>query len=217
MGIDRRIMNLFIYPYIFCIFLVIFILVFYAISNVSSINFNTTYSLKLDNTNYSRYKLNGKYVWPVIGYTTITSYYGRRKSPTKGASSFHKGIDVGAPTGSNLVSIMDGRVIMAQFNASGGFTIIVQNGNMQAIYCHVHNNYLPKVNSRVKEGQVIGKVGPKNVYGVANNPYKDSNGNPTNRINNRSTFTFKHKKRRHSRQSSRLFLKIKYILSIFKI
>ena len=23
-------------------------------------------------------------------------------------------------------------------------------------------------------------VGPKNVYGVYNNPYKDSNGNPTN-------------------------------------
>lgn len=24
-------------------------------------------------------------------------------------------------------------------------------------------------------GEVIGYVGPKNVYGVANNPYKDSN------------------------------------------
>lgn len=23
-------------------------------------------------------------------------------------------------------------------------------------------------------------VGPKNVYGINNNPYKDSNGNPTN-------------------------------------
>lgn len=29
-------------------------------------------------------------------------------------------------------------------------------------------------------GNVIGYVGPKNVYGVQNNPYKDLNGNPTN-------------------------------------
>lgn len=29
-------------------------------------------------------------------------------------------------------------------------------------------------------GKVIAKVGPKNVYGVINNPYKDYNGKPTN-------------------------------------
>ena len=29
-------------------------------------------------------------------------------------------------------------------------------------------------------GQVIATVGPKNVYGIQNNPYKDENGSPTN-------------------------------------
>ena len=29
-------------------------------------------------------------------------------------------------------------------------------------------------------GDLIAVVGPKNVYDVPNNPYKDSNGNPTN-------------------------------------
>ena len=29
-------------------------------------------------------------------------------------------------------------------------------------------------------GTVISNVGPKNVYGIVNNPYHDSNGNPTN-------------------------------------
>ena len=33
---------------------------------------------------------------------------------------------------------------------------------------------------KVKKGQIIGTVGPKNVYGVPGNPYKDSEGNPTN-------------------------------------
>ena len=32
----------------------------------------------------------------------------------------------------------------------------------------------------ILKGTHIANVGPKNVYGVPNNPYKDSNGNPTN-------------------------------------
>ena len=32
----------------------------------------------------------------------------------------------------------------------------------------------------IDKGVQIGNVGPKNVYGVPNNPYKDSSGNPTN-------------------------------------
>ena len=32
----------------------------------------------------------------------------------------------------------------------------------------------------VKQGDLIANVGPKNIYGFANNYFKDSNGNPTN-------------------------------------
>ena len=37
-----------------------------------------------------------------------------------------------------------------------------------------------KTGQTVSRGQVIGQVGPKNVYGIPNNPYRDINGNPTN-------------------------------------
>ena len=30
--------------------------------------------------------------------------------------------------------------------------------------------------------KLFGYVGPKNIYGVANNPYHDKNGNPTNGV-----------------------------------
>ena len=33
---------------------------------------------------------------------------------------------------------------------------------------------------RIEQSQVLGQVGPLNVYDVVNNPYKDKNGNPTN-------------------------------------
>ena len=32
----------------------------------------------------------------------------------------------------------------------------------------------------VSKDYLIGYVGPKNIYGINNNPYKDSDGNPTN-------------------------------------
>ena len=38
---------------------------------------------------------------------------------------------------------------------------------------------MPSIGSYFKKGSLITRVGPKNVYGIHNNPYKDSNGNPT--------------------------------------
>jgi murein DD-endopeptidase MepM/ murein hydrolase activator NlpD len=182
-----------------CIF--IFVPAFF-IPTFSS-NFNqlsnspTTTNINNKNENYYKFEINSKgFVWPTPGYTRINSYFGRRSSPTRGASSFHLGIDIGAPAGSNLVAVTDSRVISLGFNGSGGYSIILKSHNLQFVYHHVNPNYIIKVNDIVKAGQVIGKVGPKNVYGVKNNPYRDSNGNPTNGATTRSSFTFNDKKRR---------------------
>ena len=37
-----------------------------------------------------------------------------------------------------------------------------------------------KLHQKVYKNYCIGYVGPKNVYGINNNPYKDSDGHPTN-------------------------------------
>lgn len=64
---------------------------------------------------------------------------------------------------------------------AGGYTISARiNDFLKVSYCHIHPNYLPANGSSFKKGELITKVGPKNVYGIHNNPYKDSNGNPTN-------------------------------------
>ncbi len=97
-----------------------------------------------------------------------------------GASTYHSGIDIGAPTGCNIISIFHGRVSFIGFSGAGGYTITVKNNDFTASYCHVSSNFLVYVGQYVEKGQIIGKVGPKNVYGVANNPYKDKSGNPTN-------------------------------------
>ena len=123
---------------------------------------------------------NSLFYWPVPGYTRISSYFGKRNSPTAGASSFHQGIDIPAPSGTNLVAVFSGTVSFIGFNGSAGYSIHIKSNNLQFIYHHVSPNYIVKNGDFVYSGQVIGQVGPKYVYGVKNNPYKDSNGKPTN-------------------------------------
>lgn len=120
------------------------------------------------------------YAWPIPGFTSITSYFGYRDSPTSGASSYHSGLDIGAPEGTKLIATTSGEITFASFLGGGGYTITLTSGNIKFTYCHVSPNYIVKVGDKVTQGQVIGYVGPKNVYGVKGNQYFDENGNPTN-------------------------------------
>lgn len=120
------------------------------------------------------------FAWPIPGYTTITSYYGKRISPTAGASSFHKGLDIGAPEGSILIAATDGEITYTGFLGGGGYTITLSNDNMKITYCHVSPNFLVQEGDSIKRGQIIGQVGPKYVYGVKGNNYTDEQGKPTN-------------------------------------
>ena len=57
------------------------------------------------------------------GISRINSYFGRRVAPTSGASTFHKGIDIGAPEGFEFVACSDGTISFASFLGGGGYTI----------------------------------------------------------------------------------------------
>jgi len=144
------------------IFIFIFILIisicclFIPVISVYSLN-SPTFNLDI---------LNIQYLWPTPGYTTINSYFGKRISPTAGASSFHKGIDIGAPQGSSLLAVTSGEITFTGFLGGGGYTITLTSGNMKITYCHTSPQFIVKVGDYVQKGDVIGYVGPKNVYGV---------------------------------------------------
>lgn len=79
---------------------------------------------------------------------------------------------------------------MLVFFGGGGYTItLTVESGLKVSYCHCNPNFLVSEGDIIKQGQVIGNVGPKYVYGVAGNTYHDAYG-PTNRCNNWSTFTF---------------------------
>ena len=122
------------------------------------------------------------FVWPLTGYTYISSYFGSRISPTAGASSYHSGIDIPAPSGTPILAVCSGIVAFASWGAGGGYTIVIQNGtlNLSFSYCHVSPIFIVKKGDFISSGTIISTVGPKNVFGINNNPYIDENGLPTN-------------------------------------
>ena len=130
------------------IFIILICFLFIPVINYSNTNFSTNdgYSISIDNS---------EYVWPSPGYTYITSYFGKRNSPTAGASSYHYGIDIGASQGANLIAVTSGKITFIGFLGSGGYTITLTSGSMKFTYCHVSPNYIVKEGDVVIKGQII--------------------------------------------------------------
>ncbi|MCI7796879.1 MAG: peptidoglycan DD-metalloendopeptidase family protein [Lachnospiraceae bacterium] len=100
-----------------------------------------------------------KFIWPCPSSSRITSGFGDRSSPTEGASSNHKGIDIGAPTGSNIVAAAAGEVVVATYSYSAGnYVMINHGGGVYTVYMHA-SKLLVSVGQKVKRGEVIAKVG----------------------------------------------------------
>lgn len=124
---------------------------------------------------------NKNYAWPVPGYTRISSYFGKRTAPTSGASTYHKGVDIPAPEGTALIAACDGEITFTGFLGGGGCTVtLTTNENIKISYCHVSPNYIVSVGDQISQGQIIATVGPKYIYGISGNTYKDAEGRPTN-------------------------------------
>lgn len=141
---------------------------------------STNQSMQLIAGDTKFYSADSDFVWPVPNCYKITSYFGFRTSPTRGASSYHSGIDIGAQEGSDIIAILSGTIIFVGFYGSAGCTVIIQSNNFIILYCHVSPNFIVSTGDEIIKGQVIAQVGPKNVYGFINNKYIDENGNPTN-------------------------------------
>lgn len=164
-----------------------FIIVFFIpVFNANNISYS-----KPNSSEILDFNPNG-FVWPIPGYTKISSPFGKRVSPTSGASSSHSGIDIPAPPGSKLIAVHDGEITFREFLGAGGYTITLSFDNYKVSYCHCDPNFIVTVGDKIKQGQVIGCVGPKIVYGVKGNQYHDAQGNPTNGATTRSTSSPRH-------------------------
>ncbi|MCL2415472.1 MAG: M23 family metallopeptidase, partial [Defluviitaleaceae bacterium] len=97
--------------------------------------------------------------WPVQGTRSVNSHYGNRRHPSTGRTSFHTGVDLRAPHGTNVLAAQEGTVIFSGWQRGYGNTIIIDHGGgITTLYAHQSRN-LVSSGDRVTRGQVIGRSG----------------------------------------------------------
>lgn len=98
------------------------------------------------------------YIKPLSG-GRLSSTYGRRKSPTKGASSYHKGVDWSTPTGTTVVASCGGTVAKAGWGSGYGYVVYINHPDgRQTRYAHL-SKVLVSVGQTVEQGQKIALSG----------------------------------------------------------
>lgn len=109
-----------------------------------------------------------RFSWPCPASSRVSSGYGRRSSPTKGASSFHQGIDIAAPTGTAIAAAAAGEVVTASYSRSAGnYVMIHHGGGVYTLYMHCSTLNVGQ-GERVSAGQTIAKVGST---GISTGPH----------------------------------------------
>ncbi len=110
----------------------------------------------------------GVFMWPVPSSRNITSYFGTRTSPTAGASSNHRGIDIACSSGAPVVAAASGTVIVATYNyAEGNYVAIDHGGGVVTLYMH-NSSLAVSVGQAVNAGDVIAYAGST---GVSTGPH----------------------------------------------
>ena len=123
-------------------------------------------------------KIPPTFIKPISG-GHLTSRFGRRTSPTRGASSNHKGVDWGIPRGSSVVASSGGTVTKAGWGGGYGYVVYIKHpGGAETRYAHL-SKVLVSAGQTVKQGQKIALTGNT---GVSTGPHLHFelrlNGNP---------------------------------------
>ena len=99
------------------------------------------------------------FIWPCPASSRITSYFGSREQPVKGASTNHQGIDIGVASGSAIKAAADGEVTIATYSPSAGnYVMISHGGSVSTVYMHC-SQLLVSTGQQVKQGETIAKSG----------------------------------------------------------
>ena len=100
------------------------------------------------------------YLWPLpASYNTLSSLYGNRIHPITRKANKHTGIDVPAPSGTNIYAAKSGVVTTSTYNRSyGNYVVVSHSDGTSTLYAHMVKRNAT-VGKTVKQGAVIGYVG----------------------------------------------------------
>lgn len=106
----------------------------------------------LNSVSYTDYYEDPPYDLPTKGI--MTTEYGAIRS------YYHNGIDISAPIGQPIKSILGGKVLCARqqkYTGNGGI-VIIDHGRFKSVYLHM-SRFNVKEGDTIQKGQIIGKVG----------------------------------------------------------
>ena len=112
-------------------------------------------------------KIPPTYIKPISGGRR-SSGFGRRKAPTRGASSYHKGIDWATPVGTAVMASSTGTVAKAGWGSGYGYVVYINHADgRQTRYGHL-SKVLVSPGQTVNQGQKIALSGNT---GVSTGPH----------------------------------------------
>ena len=111
----------------------------------------------------------GGYIWPENVSKRITSPMGSRNTGIPGASTNHKGVDIGGVGyTTNVVATKAGVVMTSAYHSSyGNYVVIYHGSGNTTLYAHMSSRSVKEGDS-VKQGDVIGVTG---CTGVSTGPH----------------------------------------------
>ncbi len=100
------------------------------------------------------------YLWPLPGYSNLSSLYAGRIDPFTGKPATHTGIDVPAPKNTPIKAAKSGIVITSTYNRRGyGNYVAISHGNGDStLYAHMTSRAVEE-GAIVTQGQVVGYIG----------------------------------------------------------
>lgn len=112
-------------------------------------------------------KIPPTYIKPISG-GRLSSNFGRRSAPKKGASTYHKGVDWAVPTGTAVVASSGGTVVKAGWGSGYGYVVYINHPDgRQTRYGHL-SKVLVSAGQTVSQGQKIALSGNT---GVSTGPH----------------------------------------------
>lgn len=112
-------------------------------------------------------KIPPTYIKPISG-GRLSSGFGKRSAPKKGASTYHKGVDWATPIGTAVMASSGGTVTKAGWGSGYGYVVYIDHGDgRQTRYGHL-SKVLVKAGQKVSQGEKIALSGNT---GVSTGPH----------------------------------------------
>ncbi len=96
------------------------------------------------------------YMWPLVG--TLNDYFGA----ARGGGAYHRGIDLGAPSGTPIAAAASGQVVLASAGYGyGNYVVIRHDDGSETLYAHLSQIYVVQGEGVVQgaSGGTVGSTG----------------------------------------------------------